>query len=124
MNPGVNPGVNPGGQAYKRLLAKPGARLTAWAQTYGQRIDAAEVLGGASQPAALPSYTPGDEISGDSLRVFTPAPVFTGPLVCQLCDADFAFEADFLAHKQRCHGGDAEYRKRVLFLLAEESGMP
>ena len=107
-------------RTYKRLLAKPGAHLTQWAQTYGQRIEAAVIQGGALQPAALPCYTPGREIAGDELRTFSAAPVISGPLVCQLCTADFAFEGAFLAHKKQCHGGEAEYRKRVLFLLAEE----
>ena len=44
-------------RTYKRLLAKPGARLTQWAQVYGQRIEAAviqgETTGGAVQPAGL-----------------------------------------------------------------------
>ena len=42
-----------------------------------------------------------------------------GPLVCQLCDSDFLYEADFTEHKKHDHGGANEYRKRVLYLMQQ-----
>ncbi len=36
-----------------------------------------------------------------------------GPLVCQLCNADFLYDADLAVHKDRDHAGENEYRKRV-----------
>ena len=42
-----------------------------------------------------------------------------GPLVCQLCDSDFLYEADFTEHKNHDHGGANEYRKRVLYLMQQ-----
>jgi hypothetical protein len=49
--------------------------------------------------------------------VFSNTPVVSGPLVCQLCDADFLYDADFAAHQHREHSGEQEYRKRVLYLM-------
>ena len=37
----------------------------------------------------------------------------------QLCERDFVTEEDFARHKQQEHAGEAEYGKRVLFLMAE-----
>ena len=62
---------------------------------------------------------PGSEVEGDHLRVFSDKPIITGPLVCQLCEFDFVTEDDFARHKQQDHAGEAEHRKRVLFLTVE-----
>ena len=41
--------------------------------------------------------------------------------VCQLCEgANFLYEQDFGRHKKHCHGGEAEYRKRVLYLMERQ----
>ena len=56
-------------------------------------------------------------MEGNQLRVFSERPVLTGPLVCQLCESDFVADEDFARHKQQHHAGEAEYRKRVLFLM-------
>ena len=39
--------------------------------------------------------------------------------MCQLCEVDFVTTQDFARHKQHRHAGEAEYRKRVPFLMAE-----
>ena len=75
-------------------------------------------------PAGKSRYVPGSEVEGDQLRVFSERPVMTGPLVCQLCEFDFVTEEDFARHKQQDHAGEAEYRKRVLFLMAEAGCRP
>ena len=57
----------------------------------------------------------------------TPAeerPVVMGPLVCRLCETDFGTEEAFAQHKQQEHAGEKEYRKRVLFLMAEAGCLP
>ena len=65
------------------------------------------------------TYVPGVEVSGEELRSFSEQAVITGPLVCQLCDADFITEGCFVKHKECEHAGEKEYRKRVLWLLAK-----
>ena len=50
--------------------------------------------------------------------------MITGPLVCRLCERDFVTEEDFARHKLQDHAGEAEYRKRVLFLMAEAGCRP
>ena len=70
------------------------------------------------------TYVPGDKIKGDELRKFSEKTVLTGPLVCQLCDADFIIEDHFIKHKECAHGGEKEYRKRVLWLLAKNGCRP
>ena len=35
------------------------------------------------------TYIPGTEVAGDELRSFSDKPILSGPLVFQLCDADF-----------------------------------
>ena len=61
---------------------------------------------------------------GKRLRVFSEQPVITGLLVCQLCKSEFVSEEDFTRHKQQDNAGEAEYRKRVLFLMAESGCSP
>ena len=56
-------------------------------------------------------YVPGDDIDGDSLRIFDDRPILSPPLVCQLCDAGFICENDFKHHMASDHGGENEYRK-------------
>ena len=63
-------------------------------------------------------------MQGDELRVFSERPVVTGPLVCRLCETDFVTEQDFARHKQQEHAGEQEYRKRVLYLMAEAGCRP
>ena len=53
-----------------------------------------------------------------------PRPVVSGPLVCQFCESDFLTEEDFARHKFEHHAGEAEYRKRVLYLMAETGCRP
>ena len=70
------------------------------------------------------TYVPGDDIAGDSLRIFDDSPVLSPPLVCQLCDAGFITESDFKQHMASDHGGENEYRKRVLYLMMEAGHRP
>ena len=70
------------------------------------------------------TYVPGSEIDGDELRTFRDKPILSGPLVCQLCEADFTNEKDFARHKISDHAGDNEYRTRVLYLMAEAGPRP
>ena len=44
--------------------------------------------------------------------------------MCQLCEFDSVTEKDFARHKQQAHAGEAECRKRVLFLMAETGCRP
>ena len=101
--------------------------------------------------SGLPIYVAGDEIQGDALREFEKVPILTAPLVCRLCapasagppvagaaDAmsspvaepltagvsGFMTEESFLRHCHACHGGLAEYRKRVLYLLEMRGPTP
>ena len=70
------------------------------------------------------SYVPGDDIGGDALRIFDDRPILSPPLVCQLCDAGFICDNDFKHHMACDHGGENEYRKRVLYLMAEAGHRP
>ena len=70
------------------------------------------------------SYVPGDDIAGDSLRIFDDRPIITPPLVCQLCDVSFISENDVKHHMADDHGGENEYRKRVLYLMTETGHRP
>ena len=68
----------------------------------------------------------GIEIQGDALREFEDVPILTAPLVCMLCvpGAGFLTDVSFLQHCVACHGGWAEYRKRVLYLLEARGPHP
>ena len=76
---------------YKDFVINPAAHNSEFATKYADRIleTLAESTGG---PA---TYVPGGEIAGDELRTFSDKPIISGPLVCQLCDADFTNEKDF-----------------------------
>jgi hypothetical protein len=85
-----------------------------WMQLYGTRIEeASKRLDGPER------FVPGEDIAGDSLRNVSNVPILCGSLVCQLCQHTFIYEADFRRHQACDHGGEVEYRKRVLYLLAE-----
>ena len=86
-----------------------------------------QVLAAAAAPAdqAIRSYVPGDEVGvSDSLRDFSRTPILLGPLPCQLCDDVFVDESSFASHQIKAHGGEAEYRKRVLYLLQQSGPRP
>ena len=102
-------------QSYERYLHMP------FLQVHAERGRAA--LG---QAAGLPTYVGGDEIVGDALRKFSNAPILTPPLACMLCEGDgeagtlgFVSERAFTVHCDKQHGGYAEYRKRVRYLLEQ-----
>ena len=59
----------------------------------------------------------GDDILGKALRVFKDKPLLSGPICCQLCEADFVYEQDFALCQENERAGESEYRKRVLFLM-------
>jgi hypothetical protein len=104
---------------YKELVSSLSAQHEEFAQRYAERVRQASAA-----PAGKSRYVPGSEVEGDQLRVFSDKPVITGPLVCQLCEFDFVTEDDFARRKQQGHAGEAEYRKRVLFLMAEAGCRP
>ena len=103
---------------YKTFLADADVANTEFAQKYKERL-----LNAAAQPG-VGTFVPGSEIDGDELRTFADDPIISGPLVCQLCDADFISEKSFSEHKTHCHAGDREYRKRVLYLMEEQGCRP
>ena len=105
--------------AYKELVSSLSVQHKEFAQRYAERVRRASAA-----PAGKSCYVPGDEVEGEHLRVFSDRPVITGPLVCQLCECHFLTEEDFALHKQQDHAGEAEYRKRVLFLMAEAGCRP
>ena len=80
------------------------------------------------QPSAAAAskcrYVPSSEVDGNGLRLFSVRPIITGPHVCQLCDPDALTAKDFALHKQGRHAGEAEYRKRALYLMAEAGCRP
>ncbi len=76
-----------------------------------------QVQSACSAQRGVPAFVSGVEIAGDALRTFQKTPVLTGPLVCQLCDADFTNEADFGKHVSNEHCSMDEYRKRVIYLM-------
>ena len=65
-------------------------------------------INAATTPAGVGTYVPSSEIDGDELRTFADDPIISGPLVCQLCDADFISEKSFTEHKKQCHAGECE----------------
>ena len=104
---------------YKDLVPSPSARHAEFAQRYAERVRQASAI-----PAGKSLYVAGSEVDGDQLRVFSEQPIIAGPLVCQLCESDFTTEEDFVRHKLQDHAGEAEYRKRVLYLMAEAGCRP
>ena len=104
---------------YKELVFTASAQKEEFVQRYAERVRQALVT-----PAGKLRYIPGSEVDGDKLRVFKERPIITGPLVCQLCECDFLTEEDFARHKLEHHAGEAEYRKRVLYLMAETGCRP
>ena len=105
---------------YEKFLDGPMAELTDFATKYGERIR--EALSNFTTGPA--TYIPGAQIAGDKLRTFSDKPTISGPLVCQLCEANFTTEKDFARHKIADHAGEVEYRKRVLYLMAEAGPRP
>ena len=88
---------------YLSFLAAEGAATTAFALKYKERI--LIVADAAATTAAVRTYVPGCEIDGDDLRTFADDPFISGPLVCQLCDADFISEKSFTEHTKDCRAG-------------------
>ena len=105
---------------YKDFVNNKATQSTDFTTQYAERI--LEAI--ANSTAGPATYVPGDEIVGDELRTFSDKPVISGPLVCQLCEADFTNEKDFCRHKASDHAGETEYRKRVLYLMAEAGPRP
>ena len=103
-------------QKYRRYMEEPALQLQDVVRRYKGLVAAA-----LASTRGLAQYVPGEDISGEALRGWADKPELCGPLVCQLCDAHFVYEADLSTHTDRDHGGDAEYRKRVLYLM-EQSG--
>ena len=100
---------------YRKAFADGALAQTTLVERYRKQVLEASAAFTGREP-----YIPGNDIPGDALRSFAAEPIITGPLVCQLCDeVSFLYDLDFAAHKQREHAGEAEYRKRVLFLLQE-----
>ena len=104
---------------YRDFIADPAAAKTDFCLKYKSRI-----LKVAETPRGPATYVPGCEITGDELRSFSDRPIISGPLVCQLCDSDFTTEKDFGRHVDSSHAGQSEYRKRVLYLMAEAGPRP
>ena len=70
--------------------------------------------------ADLPRYIPVDEVGPTtSLVAWHATPVVPPPCFCRLCGGGFATTNAFRAHMDAEHGGEAEYRKRVIYHLKE-----
>ena len=106
-------------QRYRKYFNDPVLQDKAIVLKYKEQINAATAT-----PAGLAANVRGDNISGEALRTFSDTPTLCGPLVCQLCDADFLYDEDFATHKKQVHAGDNEYRKRVLYLLQQRGCRP
>ena len=104
---------------YKVLVSSPSAQHEEFAEEYAERVREALAMS-----AGKSRYVPGIEVDGSNLRSYSASPIITGPLVCQLCESDFLTEEDFARHKEHRHAGEAEYRKRVLYLMAEAGCRP
>ena len=100
--------------AYKGLVYRSADQHEELAQRFAERVRQASAT-----PAGKSRYVPGTEVDGGELRVFSERPIITGPLVCQLCESDFLTEKVLALHTQEDHAGEAECRKRVLYLMAE-----
>ena len=62
------------------------------------------------------------EVPGD-LRCFSSDPLALPPYPCRLCSANFGTEAALQGHIAAEHAGEAEYRKRTLFLESSFAGV-
>ncbi len=80
---------------YQDFVNNLAAQLTDFATKYTERITQAM----SNSRAGPATYIPGCEVAGDELRTFSDKPIITGPLVCQLCDADYTNEKVFTQHK-------------------------
>ncbi len=103
--------------AYGKGLAA--ANIEEFVQRYAECVRQASAA-----PAGKGLYVPGNDVEGDQLRVFSERPVITGPRVCQLGEHEFLREEDFARRQLYDHVGVAEYRKQVLFLMAEPGCRP
>ena len=73
------------------------------------------------QPAPEPCFIPREKVGPETeLYKWPDLSVATAPLVCQLCGAGFMDQRSFQKHVLAKHHSYAEYRKRVLFLNAQE----
>ena len=91
---------------YKELVSSALAHHEEFVRRYAERVRQASV-------------TRDSEVDGEELRVLSGRYIITGRLVCQLCESDFLTEEDFVRHKLEHHAGETEYRKRVLYVMAE-----
>ena len=70
------------------------------------------------QPKGPPAYVPGDEICVDVPREVGDKQLFSGPVVCHLCDDTALYrDNDFDEHLATEHTGESEYRNCVLHLM-------
>ena len=90
-------------------MSEPALQQTSLVLQFKDRVNAA-----ATVAIGLPQHVPGMAINGDALREFSSTPFLCGPLVCQLCEAEFLYDDDFASHQDTEHAGESEYRKRVL----------
>ena len=104
---------------YQRYVGDPALQSRPEVQKYREQLQLT-----CASAAGRASYVAGQDIQGDALRTFACTPEACGPLTCQLCDADFLYDADFGVHKDQAHGGEIEYRKRVLFLMDDVGCRP
>ena len=71
-------------------MSEPALQQTSLVLQFKDRVNAA-----AAVALGLPQYVPGMAINGDALREFSSTPLLCGPLVCQLCEAEFLYDDDF-----------------------------
>ena len=100
-------------------MSEPALQQTSFVLQFKDLVNAA-----AAVALGLPQYVPGMAINGDALREFSSTPLLCGPLVCQLCEAEFLYDDDFASHQDTEHAGESEYRKRVLYLLQQRGCQP
>ena len=100
-------------------MSEPALQQTSFVLQFKNQVNAA-----AAVALGLPQHVPGMAINGDALRDFSSTPFLCGPLVCQLCEAEFLYDDDFASHQDTEHAGESEYRKRVLYLLQQRGCQP
>ena len=100
-------------------MSEPALQQTSVALHFKNRVNAA-----AAVALGLPQHVPGMAINGDAPREFSSTLLLCGPLVCQLCEAEFLYDDDFASHQDTEHAGESEYRKRVLHLLQRRGCQP
>ena len=83
---------------YKAYMTDAALKNMPVVQQYKDRV-----LQAASSSAGPSQYIARAEIDGDELRVFADQPIFCGPLVCQLCDANFVDDSSFANHQTASH---------------------